>query len=472
MQAWGILACLMLTAVRARSHYVVLIPAELRTDTLENVCVLILSATESSPLTLTIENEMTNSTLLQQELLTNTGYNCFNFTVGNEVMGLDTETIIAVTVRRSGETVSINETKRVVLKRYDSLTFIQTDKAVYKPGQAVKFRIVTLNENFIPIQEKYPFVTVLNLSNGCSKMEILIQPFNLYSRKCAAFFEITDAGTGNLLEKSAECKIVKKITKMAFEDVEQYYKTGIPYRGQIRMQYSTGGPVSNVTIYLFNSMVPGAEKVITDENGIASFSLDTSSWGSESVSLSAMYQFNNKDLWRPLPIHGKARHTAKLFYSRSNSYFSISKHRQELVCDSELDVNVDYIIKALSAQEKHDLDVFYLVMSRGLIVTLKKKTISVGGSEGTKGHLRLSLLINADISPVARLLVFTVLPDGETIGDSAKFQVSKCFRNKVSLHFSVAEDLPKSHVSLDVHAAPDSLCGLRVVDRSVPTPQT
>ncbi|XP_038678324.1 alpha-2-macroglobulin-like isoform X3 [Scyliorhinus canicula] len=316
------------------------------------------------------------------------------------------------------------------------------------------------------------FLVAGNLSNGCSKMEILIQPFNLYSRKCAAFFEITDAGTGNLLEKSAECKIVKKITKMAFEDVEQYYKTGIPYRGQIRMQYSTGGPVSNVTIYLFNSMVPGAEKVITDENGIASFSLDTSSWGSESVSLSAMYQFNNKDLWRPLPIHGKARHTAKLFYSRSNSYFSISKHRQELVCDSELDVNVDYIIKALSAQEKHDLDVFYLVMSRGLIVTLKKKTISVGGSEGTKGHLRLSLLINADISPVARLLVFTVLPDGETIGDSAKFQVSKCFRNKVSLHFSVAEDLPKSHVSLDVHAAPDSLCGLRVVDRSVPTPQT
>ncbi|GCB79235.1 hypothetical protein scyTo_0016929, partial [Scyliorhinus torazame] len=85
----------------------------------------------------------------------------------------------------------------------------------------------------------------------------------------------------------------------------------------------------------------------------------------------------------------------------------------------------------------------------------------------TKGHFRLSLPINAAMSPVVRLLVFTVLPDGETIGDSAKFQVSKCFQNKVSLHFSVAEDLLKSHVSLDVHAAPGSLCGLRVVDRSV-----
>ncbi|GCB81936.1 hypothetical protein scyTo_0023317, partial [Scyliorhinus torazame] len=62
--------------------------------------------------------------------------------------------LLEVTVRGSGGNISINETKRVVLKRYDSLTFIQTDKAVYKPGQTVKFRIVTLNEDFIPIQEK------------------------------------------------------------------------------------------------------------------------------------------------------------------------------------------------------------------------------------------------------------------------------------------------------------------------------
>ncbi|XP_038629996.1 pregnancy zone protein-like [Scyliorhinus canicula] len=645
MQAWGILACLMLTAVRARSHYVVLIPAELRTDTLENVCVLILSTTESSPLTLTIENEVTNSTLLQQELLTNTGYNCFTFTIECKELDSDCSTLIAVTVRGSGGNISINETKRVVLKRYDSLTFIQTDKAVYKPGQTVKFRIVTLNENFFPIQEKYPLVTVWDPdrnrigqwrdveprqgiadltfdlmpepmkgtyrievlknkgkrdhdfsvqeyvlpkaelkvklpqkikitdptihievcgsytygrpvrgmvngtvclpthrgqaskycqqvvgktdSNGCLSEDLSIKPFRLnrrlYNRGLRASFVLMEEGTGQYRQRSASCngratlpacpspesqhkcsipssamesdhkgkrkpykdteslpkcisiqafgssEIVSEITKITFEEVAGYFRKDLQYNGQIRMQYSTGGPVSNATIYLFNSMVPGAEKVSTDENGIASFSLDTSSWGSQPVSFTAIYQGQYQDYRyrNTLPHHQSAHHLVKPFYSRSNSYLSIRKHRHDLACDSELDLNVDYIIKALSAQEKHDLDVFYLVMSRGLIMTFEKKTISVGGSEGIKGHLHLSIPINADLSPVARLLVFAVLPDGETIGDSSKFRVSKCFRNKVSLHFSVAEDLPKSHVSLDVHAAPDSLCGLRVVDRSV-----
>ncbi|GCB80906.1 hypothetical protein scyTo_0021743, partial [Scyliorhinus torazame] len=152
----------------------------------------------------------------------------------------------------------------------------------------------------------------------------------------------------------------------------------------IRMQYSTGGPVSNATIYLFNSLKPGAEKVSTDENGIALFSLDTSSWEYLPVSFTAIYQgqLQGNEYRNTLPHHQSAHHLVKPFYSRSNSYFSIRNHRHDLACDSELDVNVGYTIKALSAQEKHDLDVFYLVMSRGLIVAFKKKTISVGGSEG------------------------------------------------------------------------------------------
>ncbi|XP_072334709.1 alpha-2-macroglobulin-like [Scyliorhinus torazame] len=592
MQAWGILVCLMLTAVRAGGHYVVLIPAELRTDTLENVCVLILSATESSPLTLTIENEVTNTTLLQQELLANTGYHCFSFTIEEKELSRNYVVLLEVTVRGSGGNISINETKRVVLKRYDSLTFIQTDKAVYKPGQTVKFRIVTLNEDFIPIQEKYPLVTVWDPesnrirqwrdveprqgivdltfdlmlepthgkyqievfknrgkrdhdfsvqeyvlpnaelkvkmpqkikitdptihievcgrytygksvkglvngticleshkyvsrlkhcqhvigqtdSDGCLIQLLPTEAFKLikrrFNRNIHAHFVLTEEGTGIQMSSFAQSEVITEITKISFEEVESYYKSGLEYKGQIRMQYSTGGPVSNATIYLFNSLKPGAEKVSTDENGIALFSLDTSSWEYLPVSFTAIYQgqLQGNEYRNTLPHHQSAHHLVKPFYSRSNSYFSIRNHRHDLACDSELDVNVGYTIKALSAQEKHDLDVFYLVMSRGLIVAFKKKTISVGGSEGTKGHFHLSLPINAAMSPAFRLLVFTILPDGETIGDSAKFQVSKCFRNKVSLHFSVAEDLPKSHVNLDVHAAPDSLCGLRVVDRSV-----
>ncbi|GCB68257.1 hypothetical protein scyTo_0015205, partial [Scyliorhinus torazame] len=411
--------------------------------------------------------------------------------IENKELDSDYGTLIAVTVRGSGGNISINETKRVVLKRYDSLTFVQTDKAVYKPGQTVKFRIVTLNENFVPIQEKYPFVTVWDPESNRIGQWRDVEPrqgivdltFDLMPEPMKGTYRIevlknkgkrdhdfsVQERNGIPIQAFAMSEIVTEITKITFEEMEGYFRKDLQYTGQIRMQYSTGGPISNATIYLFNSLKPGAEKVSTDENGIASFSLDTSSWGSRPVAFTAIYQgqYQGNEYRNTLPHHQSAHHLVKPFYSRSNSYLAIRKHGHDLACDSELDVNVDYIIKALSAQEKHNLDVFYLVMSRGLIMTFEKKTISVGGSEGTKGHLHFSLPINADISPVARLLVFAVLPDGETIGDSAKFQVSKCFRNKVSLHFSVAEDLPKSHVNLDVHAAPDSLCGLRVVDRSV-----
>ncbi|XP_038629995.1 alpha-2-macroglobulin-like [Scyliorhinus canicula] len=920
MQAWGILACLMLTAVRARSHYVVLIPAELRTDTLENVCVLILSATESSPLTLTIENEMTNSTLLQQELLTNTGYNCFNFTIEEKELSTNYVVFLAVTVRGSGGNISINETKKVVLKRYDSLTFIQTDKAVYKPGQTVKFRIVTLNEDFIPIQEKYPLVTVwdpesnrirrwrdveprqgiadltfdllLEPTHGTYRIEVLknrgkrdhdfsvqeyvlpnaelkvkmpqkikitdptihievcgrytygkpvkglvngticleshnyvsrlkhcqhvngqtdsdgcliqvlpLKAFKLIERRfnlnIHAHFVLTEDGTGIQISSFAQSEVITEITKITFEEVESYYKSGFEYKGQIQMQYSTGGPVSNATIHLFTSLKPGAEKVSTDENGIASFSLDTSSWGSLPVSFTAIYQgqYQDYEYQNSLPHHQPAHHLVKPFYSRSNSYLSIRKHHHALACDSETGIlevgclsgkvgektakfeehlllgkcwnllfrdsgrgrqngteaqsknqyiefyyrekgaNVNHEVESVKmvsqavkkhvsegsyfvhahsnpghahfkrkweteenesaharmclmhqrddimtcyrcgnahlkgkcpaqgkqclkcgkfnhyasqcrssakfqtpkpkqrhfnvrcvdsseqkknkenfSSEKNNFslentfyigieksynkhsstiknkkvkkmlrfeivenerssllgtqackdfqlvqriymntqdtllmedeiqhilqqypdvfkEIFHRIMEqmtdgvdvvRDIIIwstrkeehicrwknifqrihkfglklnqakcTFAQSSLNFLGDaifsqgvrpdntkisaiqnmkmpEGTKGHFHLSLPINADLSPVARLLVFTILPDGETIGDSAKFQVSKCFRNKFCVSpFLSAEDLPKSHVSLDVHAAPDSLCGLRVVDRSV-----
>uniref|UniRef100_UPI00398F19C1 alpha-2-macroglobulin-P n=1 Tax=Pristiophorus japonicus TaxID=55135 RepID=UPI00398F19C1 len=86
---------------------------------------------------------------------------------------------------------------------------------------------------------------------------------------------------------------------------------------------------------------------------------------------------------------------------------------------------------------------------------------------GNKEEFQLTLPISTDVAPAVRLLVFTVLSGGETIADIAKYEVSKCFPNKVSLQFSVPEDLPRSHLSLDLHAAAGSLCGLRVVDRSV-----
>ncbi|NXI52896.1 A2MG protein, partial [Chloroceryle aenea] len=83
------------------------------------------------------------------------------------------------------------------------------------------------------------------------------------------------------------------------------------------------------------------------------------------------------------------------------------------------------------------------------------------------GVFLLQLPVEADIAPVAQVLVYTTAPSREVIADSAKFNIEKCFSNKVDLRFSSAEGLPSSDAHLLFRASPDSLCAVRAVDKSV-----
>ncbi|XP_078394110.1 alpha-2-macroglobulin [Cetorhinus maximus] len=486
MQTPGILLCLLLTAVRTGGRYVVLIPAELRSGSLENVCVLMLQGSRSWLLTLSIQNTQTNTTLLQRELRADTGPSCFTFTVEDSEVTSDSISLVKVSVRGSADNLTIDESRLVVLKKYSSPTFIQTDKAVYKPGQTVKFRIVSLNEKFIPIQEKYPLVSLwdpssnrigqwrdvesrqgiaelsfdllpepiqgfyrieaqkkegksfhqfsveeyvlpkaeLKLkipkqitliepkihvevcgsytfgkpvmgfvngtvclqydfspnacqrlfgqtdSNGCLSDYLPMKLFRFnrrhYSRRLVAHFVLKEEGTGIPMQAFAETEVTSDITRIKFKDEEKYFKTGLPYTGQIQLEYSTGSPLSNATIYLFNTLSPGATKVITDDLGIARFSLNTSSWGSTPISFTAIYQASHQDYrYRSsLPHHEAAQLLALPFYSRSRSYLSIRKDTQALPCYSQLEVSVYYIIQAQLPPGTQTLDIFYLVRTR------------------------------------------------------------------------------------------------------------
>ncbi|NWX30230.1 A2MG protein, partial [Notiomystis cincta] len=83
------------------------------------------------------------------------------------------------------------------------------------------------------------------------------------------------------------------------------------------------------------------------------------------------------------------------------------------------------------------------------------------------GVFSLQLSIQADIAPVAQVLVYTTVPSREVIADSAKFYTELCFNNKVDLSFSPSEGLPSSDTRLLFQASPNSLCAVRAVDKSV-----
>ncbi|NXT03581.1 A2MG protein, partial [Jacana jacana] len=83
------------------------------------------------------------------------------------------------------------------------------------------------------------------------------------------------------------------------------------------------------------------------------------------------------------------------------------------------------------------------------------------------GVFLLPLLVQTEIAPVAQVLIYTTAPSGEVIADSTKFNIEKCFSNKVDLSFSSSEGLPSSDVHLLFRASPNSLCAVRAVDKSV-----
>ncbi|NXT08608.1 A2MG protein, partial [Prunella fulvescens] len=83
------------------------------------------------------------------------------------------------------------------------------------------------------------------------------------------------------------------------------------------------------------------------------------------------------------------------------------------------------------------------------------------------GVFSLQLSVQADIAPVAQVLVYTTVSNKEVIADSAKFYTELCFNNKVDLGFSPSEGLPSSDAHLQFRASPNSLCAVRAVDKSV-----
>ncbi|NXS44327.1 A2ML1 protein, partial [Balaeniceps rex] len=66
------------------------------------------------------------------------------------------EEIVDLHVSIHGESLDVSKKKKVMLRALEPGLFIQTDKAVYKPGQKVQFRIVSLDKDFVPSSEKDP----------------------------------------------------------------------------------------------------------------------------------------------------------------------------------------------------------------------------------------------------------------------------------------------------------------------------
>ncbi|NXO51473.1 A2ML1 protein, partial [Aramus guarauna] len=138
-------------------NYAVAIPSQLYYPFSETVC-LQFSRKQAVPIhaTVTLQSRAGNQTLITQSISQLTFFHCRSFQVPPPVGNPDEVAFIVITVLEANS--EFQKKQKVLIRHADKKTFIQTDKPVYKPGQIVKLRIVTLDQNFIASNETHRLV--------------------------------------------------------------------------------------------------------------------------------------------------------------------------------------------------------------------------------------------------------------------------------------------------------------------------
>ncbi|NWS82634.1 A2MG protein, partial [Toxostoma redivivum] len=133
--------------------YLVLVPFLIHTDSQEKVCVQLTHLNESVTLSATLEYLGENRSLIEDVVSEKDVFTCIPFSLPKSRFPLPA---LFLTVTVKGATLQFSSRKLVAVQNSESLVFIQTDKPIYKPGQTVLFRIVSLDEEFRPVNEMDP----------------------------------------------------------------------------------------------------------------------------------------------------------------------------------------------------------------------------------------------------------------------------------------------------------------------------
>ncbi|XP_008057624.1 alpha-2-macroglobulin [Carlito syrichta] len=581
-------------SVSGKPQYMVLVPSLIHTGTPEKGCVLLSYLNETVTVSASLESLMENRSLFTDLVAEKDLFHCVSFTVPRSPSNKE---VMFLTVRVKGSTQEFMKRTTVLIKNEESLVFVQTDKSIYKPGQEVKFRVVSLDENFHPLNELIPLVYIqdpkgnritqwqsLKLESGLKQLsfplssepfqgsyKVVVQkesgrrtehpftveefvlpkfevqvrvpkiitildkemnvsvcglytygkpvpghvtvsvcrkysnPSNCFGEESQAFCEkfseqlnslgcfsrqvkttvfqmkmqayemklhveanIQEEGTGVELTGIGSSKITRTITKLSFVKVDSYFRKGIPFYGQVRLVDGKGVPMPNKAVFIRANEANYRHDATTDEHGIVHFSINTTNVMGTSLNVRVKHKNYSPcyDYQWVSEEHEEAHHTAYLVFSPSKSFVRLELKFRELPCGQTQAVQVHYVLNERILKELKELVFYYLIMAKGGIVRSGTHVLSVEQGD-LKYHFSVSVPVESDIAPIARLLIFAILPNGDMIGDSAKYEVEKCLTNKVDLSFSPAQSLPASQAHLRVTASPQSLCALRAVDQSV-----
>uniref|UniRef100_A0A8C5ZWJ1 PZP alpha-2-macroglobulin like n=1 Tax=Marmota marmota marmota TaxID=9994 RepID=A0A8C5ZWJ1_MARMA len=498
---------------RPSIHYMVLVPSLLHTVTPEKACLLLSHLNETVTISASLESLRENRSLFTDLVVEKDLFHCISFTVS-------TTRVLAVgflTIQIKGPTQDFRKKNTVLVKNAQSLVFVQTDKPIYKPGQTVRFRIVSLDENFHPQNELNPKRNriaqwqSLKLESGLSQLSFPLSSepiqgsYKVVVQKESGgtaehSFTVEEFGMDNIMGNAGGLSQFlicfsrdrytygKPVPGLATVSMcRKLFHHGNCYKKEFCDEFSQplnsdGCITQQIKTNLIQIKSSGYEMKLRVEAKIREEGTDlifTGNGTSEITNIATKLKFVkcNSQVIHQQPNtcfnyiwiqeeHQGAQHTASHVFSLSGSYLYLEPVAGTLPCGQTQNIKAHYILDGQAMGKLKELILYYLIMAKGSIVRSGTHALSVESGD-MKGSFFLSLSVELDIAPIARVFLFTILPDGEVIGDSENFEIENCLANKVDLSFSPAQTLPASHAHLRITASPQSLCAIRAVDQSV-----
>ncbi|XP_073673314.1 alpha-2-macroglobulin-like isoform X2 [Garra rufa] len=296
-----------------------------------------------------------------------------------------------------------------------------------------------------------------------------------FQKELTVKVNVTEEGTENTMEKSETISLTYESGKATFSELPKIYEHGSVIQGKIKLANLNGSPLQNKEVYLLEGKRWSSKLLLnltTDSDGLASFSLNTSTLSKSDINLmaSAYPKFQHQSF--NAPYLSTEEKTVQLFrpatpYTPTLSELILENIEQPLKCDAEFTVTIKYYFVGETVKDFKP-DIVYIVLSRGKIVNHGFEKVEVKTSNGAaSGTVSFKLSVDADLAPAVQILAYCVLPSDNVVAGSRDFTTEKCFKNEVSLQFSPAKAVPGEKNTLQISAQPGSLCGLSAVDQSV-----
>uniref|UniRef100_A0A8P4K7S7 Alpha-2-macroglobulin n=1 Tax=Dicentrarchus labrax TaxID=13489 RepID=A0A8P4K7S7_DICLA len=501
-------------------QYMVAIPAVLEAGAETKFCASLLQPNETLVMTVTLMSQDKNTTLLQK-----TSSEAFHSCEQFQAPLVQNEVVQKLEVEVRGNTFYSKEVRKVMIKGYQPVTFIQTDKPIYLPGQTVHFRVVSLDTKLRPASQLVSVWTDANSNrigqwlNQTSNGKILQLSYSLNSEaREGGYSVIVSIGESKLyhsfkVEKYVLPKFDVKIDSSDESNIEQEeikaevcakYTYGQPVPGSVNVkvcrplqryftyrrlqccEFKQCGVNSYNIEASFTGISHPQEKRITISYVVGKLSIiDTPKIydrGSNVEGKVSAFYYNNTPI-ADMPVYlfeGESWSSRRLqnLTTSSDGVATFSFSTADFNGDIHLHVSKNTqkanqgmcLMSKLELCSDENISIRYTVVgeAQGSVDVMylghAHQEVKIALNEG---EVSFKLKVSAEIAPEVQIVAYTILPSETVIAHSADFSTEKCFSHKVSLEFSPSSAVPGEETTLQVTAQPDSLCGVSAVDQSV-----